>query len=109
MYWSYRVGTKAIKLVTQQAKEFTRAASILGIFVVGALTAKYGTTTTALTFQNGDSNIIIQEILDGVLPKVIPLTLLLFRLMKKKGWAPVKCICFLLVLNKQQRQKVCHI
>ncbi|HIV50994.1 MAG TPA: PTS system mannose/fructose/sorbose family transporter subunit IID [Candidatus Faecalibacterium intestinipullorum] len=101
MYWSYNLGTKAIELLTANAKEFTRAASMLGVFVVGALTSNYGATTINLVIENGDSPIVIQSILDGVLPKLIPLTitLVLFALMKKKGWTPVKCIALLLVLG----------
>ncbi|MFO6164208.1 PTS system mannose/fructose/sorbose family transporter subunit IID, partial [Pseudomonas aeruginosa] len=44
MYWSYDLGTSAIDVLTENAKEFTRAASILGVFVVGALTVTYGET-----------------------------------------------------------------
>jgi mannose/fructose/N-acetylgalactosamine-specific phosphotransferase system component IID len=59
------------------------------------------TTTIALTLENGESPIVIQSILDGVLPKMIPLalTLGLYFLMKKKGWTPVVCIAALLVLG----------
>lgn len=101
MYWSYNMGTKAIEMLTANAKEFTRAASMLGVFVVGALTSNYGGTTIALTIENGESPIVIQSILDGVLPKLIPLTitLLLFFLLKKKGWTPVRCILLLLVIG----------
>ena len=45
MHWSYGLGTKAVTLLTSNAKEFTRAASILGVFVVGGLIANYGGTT----------------------------------------------------------------
>lgn len=101
MNWSYELGTKAITLLTANAKEFTRAASMLGVFIVGALTSNYGGTTIALEIANGESPIVVQSILDGVLPKLIPLslTLLLFFLMKKKGWTPVKCIFLLLVIG----------
>lgn len=101
MYWSYNLGTKAIELLTANAKEFTRAASMLGVFIVGALTSNYGGTTISLTIENGESPIVIQNILDGVLPKMIPLalTLLLFWLLKKKGWTPVRCIVLLLVIG----------
>lgn len=101
MNWSYKLGSKAIEMLTANAKEFTRAASILGVFVVGALTSNYGGTTIALEIANGESPIIIQNILDGVLPKLIPLTitLLLFFLIKKKGWKPVSCIGLLLVIG----------
>ena len=101
MHWSYNLGTKAIELLTANAKEFTRAASLLGVFIVGALTSNYGGTTINMVIENGESPIVIQSILDGVLPKMIPLalTLGLFFLMKKKGWTPVLCIGALLVLG----------
>lgn len=101
MNWSYKLGSKAIEALTTNAKEFTRAASMLGVFVVGALTSNYGGTTIALVIENGESPIVIQSILDGVLPKLIPLgiTLGLFYLMKKKGWTPVACIGMLLVVG----------
>ena len=101
MHWSYNLGTKAIELLTANAKEFTRAASLLGVFIVGALTSNYGGTTIALEIANGESPIVIQSILDGVLPKMIPLalTLGLYFLMKKKKWTPVMCIGALLVLG----------
>ena len=100
MHWSYNLGTKAIEILTSNAKEFTRAASMLGVFIVGALTSNYGGTAlnAELALENGTT---IQSILDGVLPKLIPLslTLGLYFLMKKKGWTPVLCIGVLLVLG----------
>ena len=45
MYWSYDMGTKAIEVLTANAREFTHAASMLGVFVVGALTCNYGATS----------------------------------------------------------------
>ncbi len=100
MHWSYSLGTKAIEVLTANAKEFTHAASLLGVFIVGALTSNYGGTTLSanLALENGTT---IQSILDGVLPKMIPLglTLGLYFLMKKKGWTPIMCIGALLVLG----------
>lgn len=101
MHWSYNLGSKAIDLLTQNAKEFTRSASMLGVFIVGALTSNYGGTTIATQIPNGDSPIIIQNILDGVLPKMVPLflTLMLYFLIKKKKWSPVACIALLLLIG----------
>lgn len=98
MNWSYKLGTSAIEILTANAKEFTRAASLLGVFVVGALTSNYGGTTIAPVLENGKT---VQSILDGILPKMIPLalTMLCYFLMKKKGWTPVKCIAALIVLG----------
>ena len=83
MHWSYNLG------------------SILGVFIVGALTSNYGATKLAIEIPNGESPIILQNILDGVLPQMLPLafTLGLFFLIKKKKWSPVACIGLLLVIG----------
>jgi N-acetylgalactosamine PTS system EIID component len=101
MYWSYDLGVKAIENLTKNAKEFTRAASILGVMVVGALTAFYGGTTTKLTIPNGEAPIVLQNVLDGILPKLIPLaiTLGLYYLIKKRNFSPVVCITLLVALG----------
>lgn len=162
MYWSYDLGTNAIGILTSNAKAFTRAASILGVFVVGALTCQYGATNVAgLVIPNGTTsepveiveniskenltdyeslifedktkdirkagqeesiiselpsgkyqvkyfeyvekpvNIEVQSILDGILPKLVPLTItmLLYYLLAFKGWTPLKCIILILVIG----------
>ncbi|MBY6277593.1 PTS system mannose/fructose/sorbose family transporter subunit IID [Symbiobacterium thermophilum] len=160
MHWSYRLGTDAIRILTANAKQFTRAASILGVFVVGALTCLYGGTTLSVKIPNGSTfvatpittvvsadeldrykdqlyvvdasgnetlaagasirelangdyqityneydevpvTINVQEILDGIVPKLIPLTLTLFLyfMFVKRGWTPLKAIGFLLLLG----------
>ena len=126
MYWSYDMGTKAIEVLTANAREFTHAASMLGVFVVGALTCNYGATKLGMVIPNGQTaekvkqlviengNIVekeveqlkdvfinIQELLDGILPALIPLglTLMCYTLIKKKNWSPTKCIMLLLVIG----------
>ena len=101
MHWSYNLGSKAIDILTKNAKEFTRSASMLGVFIVGALTSNYGVTKLAIEIPNGEAPINIQNILDGVLPQMLPLalTLMLFYLIKKRKWTPVACIGLLLVLG----------
>lgn len=96
MHWSYGLGTKAVTMLTSNAREFTRAASILGIFVVGGLIATYG--TTSLRLYVGDPAINVQGLLDGILPKLLPLlfTIGLYALIKK-GWSPIKCIILILI------------
>lgn len=162
MHWSYKLGTDAIGVLTAQAKVFTRAASILGVFIVGALTCVYGATKLDVQIPNGstyaaipvtavvseaelvdyeevlyavddngniteellegasvialdngnyeitfnrmeeqDVTIDIQGILDGVLPQIIPLalTLMLYFLMSKKKFSPLKCIGLILIIG----------
>lgn len=59
MHWSYKMGTNAIDILTQNAKEFTRAASILGVFVVGSLVAVYGGASLNIKVPNGTTNAAI--------------------------------------------------
>ena len=101
MNWSYNLGTSAVTTLTAHATEFTHAASMLGVFVVGALTCNYGATTLGMVVPNGDSPIDIQNLLNGVLPQLIPLllTLMCYSLIKKKGWSATKCIGLLLVIG----------
>ena len=101
MHWSYELGTNAIGALTKNAKEFTRSASILGVFIVGALVSNYGATSMRIAFANGEAIINIQEILNGVLPQLIPLalTLMVFYFLKKHNWTPTKAILLLLVIG----------
>ncbi|NLC41824.1 MAG: PTS system mannose/fructose/sorbose family transporter subunit IID [Erysipelothrix sp.] len=100
MHWSYKLGSSAIDVLTENAREFSRAAGILGVFVVGALTSNFGGTTLALEYTQGEAVVNVQSILDGVLPKLIPLalTLLLYYLFTKHNWKPTHGIFMLLAL-----------
>lgn len=53
MNWAYKVGTSAIDALTANMQAFTRAASIMGVFVVGCLTVTMGGTQINLTIPNG--------------------------------------------------------
>lgn len=112
MYWSYNLGTTAVTMMTANAKEFTHAASVLGVFIVGALIANYGGgTKLGISIPNGqtaneagemvDVFINIQEYLDKILPCLIALlfTLMCFVLIKKKNWSASKCIGLFLVIG----------
>lgn len=101
MNWSYRLGTSAITVLTKNAKEFTRSASMLGIFIVGALTCNYANVSLGMVIPNGDSSIDLQQMLDNILPAALSLavTMLCFWLIKKKNWSATKCILLLLVIG----------
>ncbi len=101
MNWSYNLGTSAVTTLTAHATEFTHAASLLGVFVVGALTCNYGGTTLGIVIPNGEASINIQSLLDGILPALVPLllTLMCYSLIKNKGWSATKCIGLLLVMG----------
>lgn len=101
MNWSYKLGTNAIGALTKNAKEFTRAASMLGVFVVGALTCNYANVQLGMVIPNGEKPIDVQSLLNGVLPAALSLaiTLLCYWLIKKKNWSATKCIVLLLAIG----------
>ena len=53
-------------------------ASILGLFVVGAITAQYVTATCGWSYVSGDMTITLQGILDSILPNMLSIGLTLF-------------------------------
>lgn len=102
MYWSYNMGTKAVSMMTQYAQQITHAASVLGVFIVGALIANYGGgTQLGMELPNGEAPIVIQKYLDSILPCLLPLlfTLLCWYLLKNKGFTPIKLIVMFLLIG----------
>lgn len=102
MYWSYNMGTKAVAMMTAHAKEITHAASVLGVFIIGALIANYGGgTQLGISIPNGESPLVIQNYLNSILPCILPLllTLMCYFLIIKKNFTPVKLILLLLVIG----------
>lgn len=102
MHWSYKMGTNAVTIMTSKAKEFTRAATILGVFVVGALVASIGGVKVGLVFPTSDiSALYLDDIIGTIMPRLLPLliTFLLYWLIKKMNWTTVKCIILLIVIG----------
>ncbi|MEF2640722.1 MAG: PTS system mannose/fructose/sorbose family transporter subunit IID, partial [Lachnospiraceae bacterium] len=92
----------AVTMMTAHANEITHAASVLGVFVIGALIANYGGgTSLAISIPNGESTIVIQDYLNKILPLLLPLlmTLMCYFLIIKKGFTPIKLIVLLLVIG----------
>lgn len=99
MHWSYKVGVDGIAKLTKNAKEFTRAATILGMVVVGALIASYVNVNIATQIPIGESTIVLQEILDGIMPKILPLglTFVMYGLVKKNVSPIVNILVLVLI------------
>lgn len=53
MNWSYKMGSSAIDSLMGVMKPFTRAASIMGVFIVGCLTVTMGGTQIKAVIPNG--------------------------------------------------------
>ena len=67
-------------------KRFVRVASMLGILMMGALTASYVSLSTPLVIKSGEAVVKLQEIVDGILPGLLPLAAvgIIYLIMRNK-------------------------
>ncbi len=77
-YWGVSIGynfadTFMDKMEDLQIKVWMESATILGLLVVGGLTATWLNITTKLSYTTGDAVISLQSTLDSILPKLLPL------------------------------------
>ncbi len=91
--YGYRKGLDMVKdLSGNILQKLTEGASILGLFVMGALVSKWTTINVPIvvsTLEGADGTMVqttVQNILDQLLPGLLPLVLTLFvcRLLKKR-------------------------
>ncbi|QIQ21327.1 PTS system mannose/fructose/sorbose family transporter subunit IID [Zophobihabitans entericus] len=74
----YRLGVSAIDtIIGDNVKRITDAFNILGIMVVGGLAAGNIVLQTKLEIPMGDSIRGLQDVLDGIFPKILPLSMVL--------------------------------
>lgn len=101
MNYGYKMGVKAIAKIKEGTKQITRAASIVGLTVVGGLIATYVAFNIDYVWKSGEAKLNIQtDVLDQIMPAMIPLayTLLMYWLLKK-GRSPLALIGITLVIG----------
>lgn len=83
----YRAGTTWLMRIYQSGlmDRVTYIASIVGLMVVGAMTASMIDITTPLSFTAGQTTMKAQEFIDKILPSLLPLlfTLGMYKLIRK--------------------------
>ena len=83
----YNTGTRFLQNLakTNVMDKLTVGSSILGLMVIGAMTATLMNITTPITLGSDDSATTLQSILDQIVPNIIPLglTFLTFYFVKK--------------------------
>ncbi|MCT4662581.1 MAG: PTS system mannose/fructose/sorbose family transporter subunit IID [Tissierellales bacterium] len=95
----YQLGAESVELlVGEKATKIKEAFSILGITVMGGVAASYVNLSTILNYQNGNVNLVIQDMIDGIFPKLLPLSVVIISwfLMSKKNVSPTKLMMLLL-------------
>jgi PTS system mannose-specific IID component len=86
-FMGYNLGTKFLQNLakTNVMDKLTLGSSILGLMMIGAMTATLMNISSSLSFGTGGSVVSLQSILDQILPNIIPLglTFLTFYFVKK--------------------------
>ncbi|MCD8223313.1 MAG: PTS system mannose/fructose/sorbose family transporter subunit IID [Clostridiales bacterium] len=101
-YLGYYSGRTSIlrMLSGRRMKQVTEAMSGLGLMVLGGLVASSIAVSTPLTIAAGETSVVLQDVLNAVLPGMLPLIafLLIYRLVNK-GVKPVRIILIIFVVG----------
>lgn len=99
--YGYRAGLTGIQNVISsgQLHRLTNSLNILGLLVMGALSASYIELSTPLTYTNGEMELALQDILDQILPGLLPLITvgLVYYLLDKKKKSAIWVMGFLFI------------
>lgn len=86
--WGYSLGSDFIEKIMESGlmAKLTYGASVIGLAVVGAMTASLVTLNVPLTVGSGEEVQTVSELFDGIIPGILPLgfTLFLLYLVKKE-------------------------
>ncbi|MEG6573263.1 MAG: PTS N-acetylgalactosamine transporter subunit IID [Caldibacillus debilis] len=101
MRYGYQTGVKAIQKLKEGTRQISRAASIIGLSVVGGLIATYVNFKLSAVVKTGKAKVDLQaDLLDKIMPALLPLayTLLMYYLLKK-GKSPLILIGITIILG----------
>lgn len=92
--------TAATEVVGTKMQIIIEALSILGLFMMGILAANYVKVSSTLAFTLSGKKFVIQEILDGVMPGILPLLTvgLVYFYFTKKGLNVTKALIGLTII-----------
>ena len=96
----YRLGLDAIQtLIGDASNKIRDSFLLLGTTIMGGIAASYVGINLLVTYPSGNDQISLQELLDGIFPKLLPLLLVLgcWQLMAKKNISVVKMIIILII------------
>ncbi len=97
----YTQGERAVDTITEHLKPITECASILGLTVVGAMITTVISISLSGTYVMGELEKPLQEMLDGILPGMLPLiaVALVYALLSKKGMTSNKAIAIVCIVG----------
>ncbi|MGL5955037.1 MAG: PTS system mannose/fructose/sorbose family transporter subunit IID [Brevinema sp.] len=102
IHYFYAFGLKAFDTLKTITVHVQKAASIIGVTVVGALIASFVRLNLALEFNIGEKTVNVQnDIINAIMPNLLPLllTLGIYYLITKKGKSPTTIIWFIIGIS----------
>ena len=90
-----------IDSLNEKMASITAAVSTIGLMVVGALIPSVVKANVAFQYKMGDVTLKIQDLLDQIMPNLVPalLAVFVYYLLGKNKMTPVKVIGILLVFS----------
>lgn len=86
--YGYKAGMNMLKDMkkTNIVQKVSEGASVLGLMVLGVLVAQWINIKTPISFTAGKTVMKLQDVLDGVMPSMLPLiaTFIIVKLLRKK-------------------------
>ncbi|MBR3310397.1 MAG: PTS system mannose/fructose/sorbose family transporter subunit IID [Solobacterium sp.] len=101
MYIGYAQGTRLADTLSKKKKGAVRSIRLAGAFMIGAMIiVNMKDVSAALTMYNGSDSLDMASQLNQLLPGIIPLLLtwLMWHLLTRKNWSPMKCILLIVVI-----------
>lgn len=102
--FGYSVGRESVKSVLQSGwvKELIIGASILGLFMMGALSAKFVKLDIPVSISMAEGeDLAIQELLDSIAPGILPLsiTFAIYWYLKNKGFKITNILLIIIIAS----------
>jgi PTS system galactosamine-specific IID component len=105
IFWAhvgYNTGTRAIGVIKENSEVISKAATILGVTVIGGLIATYVhiDVATQFTITKGHTIGLQKDFFDHIFPNILPFgyTFLLYYFLKKRKTSPVVLILVTFIL-----------
>ncbi|MCD1125330.1 PTS system mannose/fructose/sorbose family transporter subunit IID [Jinshanibacter sp. LJY008] len=98
IFMGYKAGTAAMVSMSDATEKLAKAANIMGIFVIGALSATFIKVQTTASLELGGKTVELQSALfDKIMPNLLPLALVFLMLKMVRGtgfWAKPPVLIF---------------
>ena len=99
--YAYRSGTKLVSDLQGQLSAFTDAATLLGVFMVGALVATMINVNIGITPEIAGVAVDVQNIFDMIMPKAVPALIVgfVYWLLGRENMTSTKAIFIVLIVS----------